>query len=86
MHGRRTAFLYGYPPTKSIAPEPVFQAYLKAEPDPDEAQKLREALLEIGPFVGGGKYTLTMAVRKENIQAAQNALQFMFDWEEKQRN
>lgn len=86
VHGQKTSFLYGYPPTKSISPEPVLQVYLKAVSDLDEAKNLREAVLRAGPFTGGGQYTLTIPIIEANLEAAQKGSEVMLEWEERQRN
>jgi len=85
IHGDTTSFLYGYPPTDSMSPEPLFQAYLKAVSDPAEAERLRAAIQEAGPFRGGGRFTLGIPVTEETLEAATAGMEIMFEWEKQQR-
>jgi len=86
IHGDTTSLLYGYPPTDSMSPEPLFQVYLKAVSDPAEAERLRAAIQKAGPFHGGGRFTLSVPVTEETITAAKAGLEIMFGWEKQRRN
>ncbi len=85
VHGDTTSFLYGYPPTDSMSPEPLFQVYLKAVSDPVEAEHLRAAIQKAGPFYGGGRFTLSIPITGETMAAARAGLEIMFEWEKQQR-
>lgn len=85
VHGDTTSFLYGYPANTSLSPEPLFQVYLRAVSDPVEAERLRAAVQEAGPFYGGGRFTLSLPVTGETINAAKAGLEIMFEWEKQQR-
>ena len=86
IHGRKMAFLYGYPSNTSMSADPILQVYLKAVKDSDEAKGLRAILVKTGPFYGNGQYTLTLPIVETNMDAAIKASDIMFEWEEGQRN
>lgn len=85
LHGQKTAILYGYPSNTSMSPNPILQVYLKAVSDPDEAKSLWNTLVKTGPFYGNGLYTLTLPLVEANMDAALEASEIMFAWEEGQR-